>query len=477
MKDRTGMKITFVGHASILIETDGIAILSDPWWRGPCFGAQWWTYPPPATEVLEQVKPDYIYISHGHHDHLHPGTLKSFSRDTTILLAASTKMGNFIRQMGFKVIEFHDDEIALGSSGVKCRIIPTYSDDTLMVLRSADEVCININDALHSAPLEVQNTVVSQLRAAYPVIDYVFCGYGTASHFPNCYVVPGKDSVASARRRQLHFTREWAKLMAALQPRFGFPFAADVVFLETDLQWANEAVHNALRPTAVFKEMFPASPVHTIDIAPGFVIENGAPRMEKLWEPMVLDTLRSDYSEQIARANRYGNISDDSVEEVTALLRKSVDDNAEYLRSGDHDFRFLICFRNSAQGVLIEKRKQDIAVTNVNTVGEARPQFDIMYTSRVAYIKNSLTQRYGHEILFVGSGGIFEYANQRLVKFNLHRDFQRILRKPSGTPQKRYGASSKYAFKAKETIKKILGRKAVDLYDLDSWTVYDTAKQ
>ena len=62
------MQITFVGHASILIETKGVRILSDPWWRGPCFGAQWWGYPPAFTGAV-QPRVGYIYISHGHHDH------------------------------------------------------------------------------------------------------------------------------------------------------------------------------------------------------------------------------------------------------------------------------------------------------------------------------------------------------------------------------------------------------------------------
>jgi len=63
------MQITFIGHASILIETRGLRIISDPWWLGPCFGAQWWIYPPPYLDPV-QTKLDYIYISHGHNDHL-----------------------------------------------------------------------------------------------------------------------------------------------------------------------------------------------------------------------------------------------------------------------------------------------------------------------------------------------------------------------------------------------------------------------
>jgi L-ascorbate metabolism protein UlaG (beta-lactamase superfamily) len=73
------MKVTFIGHASILIEANGVRILSDPWWNGPCFGAQWWLYPDAFLAAVEERPIDYIYISHGHHDHFHPPTLRQFA--------------------------------------------------------------------------------------------------------------------------------------------------------------------------------------------------------------------------------------------------------------------------------------------------------------------------------------------------------------------------------------------------------------
>jgi hypothetical protein len=40
-------------------------IISDPWWIGPCFGAQWWLYLPPDLDALKEAVPDFIYVSHG----------------------------------------------------------------------------------------------------------------------------------------------------------------------------------------------------------------------------------------------------------------------------------------------------------------------------------------------------------------------------------------------------------------------------
>lgn len=469
------MKITFVGHASILIETGTISILSDPWWRGPCFGAQWWVYPPPAVERLNGVKPDYIYISHGHHDHLHPGTLKQFSRDTVILVAQSSNMTRFIRDMGFTVIEVGEEALPLGSAGVSCRIVPTYSDDTLMALGDGREVCLNINDALHSAPASIQESVAARLKEWYPVIDYVFCGYGTASHFPNCYVIPGKNSAATAAHRQTYFNRQWARLIERLDPAFGFPFAADVVFLEEDLQWANEPMHNGERPTDAFRELFPASRVSVVDIAPGYVIEDRVTRNNALWKPLSIDELRTDLAQQIARANRYGSVTDEGLDEVAGLLQGVLDTQRDFLLGYEGNYRFLIRFRNSDAGMLVEKRGRHLGLERIKMEGGRLPPFDVMYTTRLQYLRNSLAERYGNEILFVGSGGIFEYADRAAASRNLHREFQVLLRKPGKTRLRRYGNSSKPVYKLKQAVKRMLGHKSENLYDLDAWTVY--AKQ
>ncbi len=116
----------------------------------------------------------------------------------------------------------------------------TYADDTLLALSAGRETCINLNDALHAAPEAVQQKFLRLIRQFYGTPDYVFCGYGTASHFPNCYVIPGKDPAATATKRQAYFNRAWAMIMHKLRPRFGFPFAADVAFLDADLFWCNE---------------------------------------------------------------------------------------------------------------------------------------------------------------------------------------------------------------------------------------------
>ena len=104
------MKITFVTHASILIETNGIRILSDPWWGGPCFGSQWWNYPEPYLSELDTGPIDYIYVSHGHNDHFHPPTLARMNRNSTVIVSNQLDLANAIESMGFDVIALDPEE-------------------------------------------------------------------------------------------------------------------------------------------------------------------------------------------------------------------------------------------------------------------------------------------------------------------------------------------------------------------------------
>ncbi|CCQ97737.1 conserved hypothetical protein [[Clostridium] ultunense Esp] len=53
------MKVTYHGHATVMVETGGKKILFDPFFTGN----------PKADVKAEDVRPDYILLTHGHGDH------------------------------------------------------------------------------------------------------------------------------------------------------------------------------------------------------------------------------------------------------------------------------------------------------------------------------------------------------------------------------------------------------------------------
>jgi L-ascorbate metabolism protein UlaG (beta-lactamase superfamily) len=69
----TPIRITYIGHASLLIEIDGLRVLTDPLLRSRMLHLR--RVAPAATpEQLTDL--DLILVSHAHHDHLDVGSLK-----------------------------------------------------------------------------------------------------------------------------------------------------------------------------------------------------------------------------------------------------------------------------------------------------------------------------------------------------------------------------------------------------------------
>ena len=79
----SGLRITWLGHSSSLVEIDGIRVLIDPVWEERAPPTQWagpkrFFQPPHALEDLPPI--DVILISHDHYDHLGAGTIQGLAQ-------------------------------------------------------------------------------------------------------------------------------------------------------------------------------------------------------------------------------------------------------------------------------------------------------------------------------------------------------------------------------------------------------------
>jgi L-ascorbate metabolism protein UlaG (beta-lactamase superfamily) len=68
------MRITYLGHASVLIEIDGVKVMTDPLLRPRVLRVLRRVVPPATREQLTGV--DLVLLSHAHHDHLDPPSLR-----------------------------------------------------------------------------------------------------------------------------------------------------------------------------------------------------------------------------------------------------------------------------------------------------------------------------------------------------------------------------------------------------------------
>ena len=78
----TGLRVTWMGHSTLLLEVDGLRILTDPIWGERTSPVTWagpkrFFEPPLAFEDLPPL--DAVLISHDHYDHLDMPTIKALN--------------------------------------------------------------------------------------------------------------------------------------------------------------------------------------------------------------------------------------------------------------------------------------------------------------------------------------------------------------------------------------------------------------
>ena len=79
----TGLRVTWFGHSSLLVEMNGLRILIDPVWDERASPVQWLgpkRFFPPTLALRDLPAVDVILISHDHFDHLGAGTIRQLAR-------------------------------------------------------------------------------------------------------------------------------------------------------------------------------------------------------------------------------------------------------------------------------------------------------------------------------------------------------------------------------------------------------------
>jgi UDP-MurNAc hydroxylase len=239
------VKIRYVANACYLIElATGERLLTDPWFDGPC-QQTWWNFPPVPDALKREVwesRPDLIYISHLHHDHLHARTLAPFDRSTPVVIGRmnTPNLRTAVASLGFtdvREIPF-ETRVPLGGRGAECVLFSDFHGNTV---GDDSQVEYDLDTSLYLFDVDgtavfnaVDNTILPadgvRIAAEYGRPRVAMLPYASASLFPMAmadYSDARKLEATAALRRRTR--ANFLGVLEALGPERAIPAGGEYV--------------------------------------------------------------------------------------------------------------------------------------------------------------------------------------------------------------------------------------------------------
>jgi len=145
------LKFETLGNATLQIFEDGQPLLAtDPWLTGKCYYDSWaLDHPLSETQIRNVLSSQYIWISHGHQDHLHQQSIAMFPKGIKFLIP-----DHYDRTI-YRFFKTHEFDIQIMeyrkwidlSPSVRCVCLDNENQDAILVIEAGDALIVNLNDS------------------------------------------------------------------------------------------------------------------------------------------------------------------------------------------------------------------------------------------------------------------------------------------------------------------------------------------
>jgi hypothetical protein len=161
-------KFETLGNATLQLFADGRPVLvTDPWLVGTCYFGSWaLDHALTAEQIQNALNSDYVWISHGHPDHMHHESLDMFPAGQKFLLPDhyDPEIRSHLSEKGFNVTVLKYRQWFQVSPTVKVMCLDNINQDAVLIAKIGDALVINLNDS----PIAGEETFLRNLVRKHP---------------------------------------------------------------------------------------------------------------------------------------------------------------------------------------------------------------------------------------------------------------------------------------------------------------------
>jgi UDP-MurNAc hydroxylase len=231
------LKLTWVNHASFLLESGEVSLICDPWLEGTAFDNGWRLFAPSKFSYSDFSRVTHVWLSHEHPDHFHPSTLNNIPADFRARIQVlfheteDKRVVSRCRAMGFQVRELPE--------GQKVSIGPDFSVtcgrdgliDSWIAIFAEGKTILNTNDCAYES-----ESALRPIRRAVGKVDVLLTQFSCAGWVGNPIDEASHRRHATIKRWQI------ATQARVFQPNVLIPAASFVYYCHAENQFMNECV-------------------------------------------------------------------------------------------------------------------------------------------------------------------------------------------------------------------------------------------
>jgi len=166
-----------IGNATVTCIDDVPILTTDPWICGdPYFGSWSMLHEIPPAQLDHIMRAKYMWLSHGHPDHVHAAALDRLANKKILLPNhVGGRMHTDLTKMGFDVRIMQDRTWTQLSKNIRAMCVSDYHQDAILLIDVGGRLVVNLNDAVERG----WGRFVKKIISEYPISFLLkLFGYG-----------------------------------------------------------------------------------------------------------------------------------------------------------------------------------------------------------------------------------------------------------------------------------------------------------